>query len=425
MNDFFDDLSQIAHDLLAPAGLAQIAVLITGFGLAWLLARAARSRIPKQLEPGKWQVAAGGFNRLVFPLLALVFVWLGRALLGKVFGATLLKLAVPLIASFAGIRIAVYLLRNLIRPSPLLKASERVIAYAVWALVALYLTGLLSEVEAALSDIYFLVGRQKITLLMVLTGAFTVFVTLLIAVTLSRLAEERIMRAETVNHSMRLVIAKLVQALALFMAVLIALPLVGIDITVLSVFGGALGVGLGLGLQKVASNYVSGFIILLERSIRVGDLVTVDNRHGKVTSIKGRYSVIKSLDGTEALVPNESLITTTVINHTFTDPLTLVRIPVTVAYGSDLDQVTALLLEAAKSQPRVLEHPLPDVLVTSLGDNGIELDLVIWIRDADQGLALLRSEIYRDTWKRFTGAGIEVPFPQRVIQLKSDENVVK
>lgn len=419
MNQLFTDIDNISRTLFAPAGLWQLAVLIAGFGLAWLLANAAKGQVPGQIEPGRWKVAAGSFNRLVFPLLALGIVWLGKAVLGIFYPVALLKVALPLIASFAAIRIVVYLVRHLIPPSPMLKASERVIAYAIWALVALYITGLLPEVEAALSKIAFHVGRQKITLPMVLTGLLTVVITLLVTVTISRVVEERIMRADKLNLSFRLAATKLIHALAMFVAILVALPLVGIDVTVLSVFGGALGVGLGLGLQKVASNYVSGFIILLERSVRVGDLVTIDNRQGTVSSINARFTVIRSLDGTEALLPNESLITSTVINHTYTDPVTSLRLPVTVAYNSDLDGATKVLLDSAKAQTRVLADPAPKVLVRNLGDNGIELELVIWIRDADQGQADLRSEIYRATWKLFLESGIEVPFPQREVRILS------
>jgi Small-conductance mechanosensitive channel len=419
MNELITEIDNITGSLFAPAGLWQLAVLIAGFGLAWLLANAAKSRVPGQIEPGRWKVAAGSFKRLVFPLLALGFVWLGKAVLEIFYSVALLKVALPLIASFAAIRIAVYLVRHLIPPSPLLKASERVIAYSMWALVALYITGLLPEARAALSNIAFHIGRQKITLLMVLTGLLIVIITLAITVTISRVVQERIMRADTLNLSFRLVITKLIHALALFVAILVALPLVGIDVTVLSVFGGALGVGLGLGLQKVASNYVSGFIILLERSVRVGDLVTIDNRQGTVSSINARFTVIKALDGTEALLPNESLITNTVINHTYTDPVTSLKLPVTVAYNTDLDRATMVLLDSARTQTRVLTDPVPKVLVRSLGDNGIELELVVWIRDADQGQADLRSEIYRAAWKLFLESGIEVPFPQREVRILS------
>ena len=419
LNDFFGNLDHVSRHMNTAGGLWQLAVLSGGFGVAWLLARAARDRVPDNLAPGRWKVAAGGFNRLAFPVIALCLVWIGKIVLARLYTVSLLNIALPLLASFAAIRAIVYLIRHLIPPSPTLKASERIIAYVMWALVALYLTGLLGEVEAAMNDIAFTVGRQRITLFMILTGLFTIAITVLVAVMLSRMIEERIMRAETINLSLRLVFAKLVQALAIFVAVLVALPLVGIDVTVLSVFGGALGVGLGFGLQKVASNYVSGFIILIERSIRVGDFVTVDNRQGKVTSINGRYTVVSSLDGAEALIPNETLITSTVINHTFRNGLVLVKMPVTVAYESDLDEVNRILLAAAGAQPRVLAEPGAAVQIRNLGESGIELDLLFWIADPDLGQGALKSDIYRSTWTGFKRAGIDLPFPQQVVHLKT------
>ena len=417
MSELIADIQSIAGSLLTVASMWQIATLVAATALAWWLAAAAKSRVPEQIEPRGWKVAAGSFNRIVFPVLALGFVALGKFVLGKFFATPLLSIAVPLFASFAAIRIAVYLLRHLIPPSPLLKASERVIVFSMWILVALYLSGLLPEFVATLSEISFSAGKQNITLMMVFTGLLTVVVTLLVAVTLSRFVERRVMRASEINLSLRLVITKLIHAFALFIAVIIALPLVGIDITVLSVFGGALGVGLGFGLQKVASNYVSGFIILLERSIRVGDLVTVDNRHGTVSSINGRYTVIKSLDGTEALLPNEMLITGTVVNHTYSDPVTSLKLPITVAYHTDLDRVTEILLGAARAQIRIVNEPAPEVLVKSLGDYGVELELVVWIGDAARGQANLRSDVYRAIFVALRDSGIEIPFPRRDVRI--------
>ena len=250
MSELIVDVERIADSLFTLASMWQIAALAAATALAWWLADAAKSRVPEQIEPGRWKVAAGSFNRVIFPVLALGFVALGKFALGNFFATPLLNIAVPLFASFAAIRIAVYLLRHLIPPSPLLKAFERVIVFSMWILVALYLSGLLPEFVATLTEISFSAGKQDITLMMLLTGVLTVMVTLLIAVTLSRFVEQRVMRASEINLSFRLVITKLIHAFALFIAVIIALPLVGIDITVLSVFGGALGVGLGFGCKK-------------------------------------------------------------------------------------------------------------------------------------------------------------------------------
>jgi small-conductance mechanosensitive channel len=186
------------------------------------------------------------------------------------------------------------------------------------------------------------------------------------------------------------------------------------------VFGGALGVGIGIGLQKVASNYISGFIILLDRSVRIGDLITVDNKYGQVSQINTRYTLLKSLDGTESIVPNETLITQTVVNHSLTAPTVRVALPVQVSYDTDLEKAEALMLEAAHSQQRVLyDDPgnLPRVFLKEFADNGILLELAVWISDPTEGQNNLRSDINWAIWRRFKAAGIEIPFPQRVVHM--------
>jgi small-conductance mechanosensitive channel len=416
MNPLLADLDRLTTLLMSRAGLIQLAVITAGLVLGWALSRQARSRVPGDIPAGSLKVVAGSFHRVASPLLALGFIWLGHILLAKVMNVALIKLAIPLLVSFAVIRLLVYLVRHLLAPSALLKASERVIAYTMWAFAVLYITGLLPEMESALSDISFSVGKQKITLLMILTGLVTVMLTLLIAMTISRIAERRIMAQDGVSLSLRLAVTKGLQALAVLLAILIALPLVGIDLTVLSVFGGAIGVGLAFGLQKVASNYVSGFIILLERAIRVGDLVTVDNRHGVITGIHARYTVVQSLDGTEALLPNEMFITQSVVNHTFSDTKSSVRIPVSVAYGTDMDRLEALLTAIASAHPRTIKDPAPAMLVRALGENGVEVELTVWVQDAEQGVGALRSDLLRHILKRFADEGIDIPYPQREIR---------
>jgi small-conductance mechanosensitive channel len=217
-------------------------------------------------------------------------------------------------------------------------------------------------------------------------------------------------------------LSKAARTVLLILAVLVALPAVGIDLTVLSVFSGALGVGIGIGLQKVASNYISGFIILLDRSVRIGDLVTVDNKYGEVSQINTRYTLLRSLDGTESIVPNEMLITQTVVNHSLSKPNVRISLPVQVSYDADLERAEALMLEAAHSQHRVIyDDPdnLPRVFLKDFGDNGILLELAVWIRDPGEGQNNLRSDINWAIWRRFKAAGIEIPFPQRVVHLAS------
>jgi small-conductance mechanosensitive channel len=200
---------------------------------------------------------------------------------------------------------------------------------------------------------------------------------------------------------------------------LIALQAIGLDLTILSVFGGALGVGIGLGLQKLASNYIAGFVILMDRSIRLGDLVTVSDRQGVVTSVTSRYCVVRSLDGVEAIVPNETLVTTTVLNHSFSAKDVRVAIVIPVAYGTDLERALAVLCEVARDHPRVDSEPAraPAAFIVRFGENGIDLELGVWIRDPENGQLNVKSEINLAVWKAFQAAGIAVPFPQREVRL--------
>jgi len=247
-----------------------------------------------------------------------------------------------------------------------------------------------------------------------------VIAVLLIAWWVGRVLEARLLAAHSMDMTLRVMLTKLLRAALVLFALLVALPAVGIDLTALSVFGGALGVGIGFGLQKIASNYISGFIILFDRSVKIGDLVTVDNRVGEVTAMTARYVVVRSLDGAEAIIPNETMITSTVINHSYSDRMVCVAIPVQISYRSDLDTAMQVLVEAARAHPRALQDPAPKVLITAFADNGINLELGVWINDPEEGRAKLRSDIYRVVWREFKAKGIEIPYPQREVRLVDD-----
>jgi small-conductance mechanosensitive channel len=417
---FSQNFDTLLSQLGTPPGWAQLAIVAAGFLFAWLIARMVREKIPDHLEPGAFKIGAGSVQRVVLPLLALVFIWLGKVAFAKWHPAPILSVAVLLVASFAMIRLSLYLLRHLFPVSPLLKASERAIAYTIWGVAALYLTGLLPEINAALDEVSFAAGNKKITMLLVIQALLSLFLTLLVALALSVVIENRVMKAQSLDTSMRVFAGKLIRALAVVIAILIALPLMGIDITVLSVFGGALGVGLGLGLQKIASNYVSGFVILLDRSIRPGDLVTISERHGVVSDIRARYTVVRGLDGTEAIIPNDNIIGNMVLNHSYTDRTVAIKTSVSISYQSDAERAMALLRDIAIAQSRVLPSPEPTVWIKNLGDNGIELELTTWIRDAEHGQGSLRSDIFVAVLRAFAQEGIAIPYPQREIRLLTD-----
>lgn len=409
--DFVSDLEQTSL-------LWQGAVLAVSLLFAWWLSHVLQKR--SRIGEGAWRLALEGLNRIAFPLIALVLVVAGKTILAQTFHVNFLNLVVPLLLSFVLIRLSAYLLRQILVPGGFLQTSERFITWAVWIGLALHITGFLPTIALAMDQLGFNMGRQRVSLLLVVQGLFSVAVTLLLAVWLGRVLQNRILHAHTLDLSLRMVLSKLVGTLLIVIGILIALPLAGIDITILSVFGGALGVGLGLGLQKIASNYISGFIILLERSIRIGDMITVDNRYGEVTQMSTRYTVLKNLDGTEAIIPNDIFISSSVLNHSFSSREVRFSLPIQVGYDTDLDAAMDILIKAADGNPRILNEPRPNVLVKQFADNGIELELVAWLADPEEGQGLLRSDLNLEIWRQLRAHKIEIPYPRRDIKIIRD-----
>ncbi len=394
--------------LIELAALAGIAVA-TWFGLR-------RLRLRLQDKSG-WHdsLARGDWHRLVLPAAMLPLLLIGRALLAPWQNVHMFNLAVPLLLSFLAIQSCFFVLRSVLKPSHTLHNVERLVSWLVWGVFALHLSGYLDAVIHALDAVGFNVGKQHLSLYTVLTGLLSLSATLVLALWLAHAVEHRLIVTMPFNGNMRLALTKLARSLLVVLAVLVALPLVGIDITVLSVFGGALGVGLGLGLQKIAANYVSGFTLLLDQSIRIGDMVAVNQHTGIVKEIATRYTVLRSLDGTECIIPNETMITMPVVNHSLTDKDNQILLPVQVGYSSELERVRALLLEIAQEHARVLDKPEPKVRLKHFGDNGIDLELVVWIDDPEEGEFNLRSDLNWQIWAAFKREGVEIPYPQRVI----------
>ena len=402
-------------DLQQAEVLWQIGVLAGCLALGWLAGHLARSR---QVVDGTvaWQIGQRGLKRLAFPLTALMLVLLARPVLAQWHHVNLLSLAVPLLASLAVVRAAFFALRHSFS-GPWLAGFERGFAFFVWGVVALYITGLLPDLIALFENIQFTVGKQSLNLWLILQGVATVLGMLLVALWIGGAVEARLMAVPGLDSNLRAVFSRLARAALILLAVLIGLPLVGIDLTTLSVFGGALGVGLGLGLQRIAANYVSGFIILLDRSIRIGDLISVGQERGVVTRITTRYTVLKGQTGVEAIVPNDVLVGSVVQNESFTDTRVRISLPVQVAYGTKLPRAMAIMIEAAKGQARVLADPPPKAFVMDFADSGINLELGFWLADPQEGVQQLRSDINLAIWQAFQSAGVEIPFPQREVRL--------
>ena len=409
----------VLADLREPDLVWQLLALAACLLLAKLGERLLRGR---QVGAGRaWELGHGGLKRIAFPLFALILVLLARPLAQQWIHVGLFSLALPLLSSLAVIRVVFYVLRLSFVDATWLAQFERVFALLVWAIVALHITGLLPDVIGVLESVSFNAGKQKLSLWHVLQGLAAVLATVLVALWLSSAVEARLNAAVGLDNNLRAVFARLSRALLILLAVLIGLPMVGIDLTTLSVFGGALGVGLGFGLQKIASNYVSGFIILLDNSIRIGNIITVGNDRGEVTRITTRYTVLKNLAGVEALVPNELLVGSVVQNESYSDRQVRIALPVQVSYDSDLERAMSIMAAAATAQPRVLADPAPAVLLKEFADSGINLELGFWVGDPEQGVGGLRSDINLALWRGFKQAGIAIPYPQREVRILKDQ----
>ena len=353
------------------------------------------------------------------------------------------------------IRVSVAVVHAALPQNRLTDWLEKSVSMVLWVGFVLWLSGLDDKILAMLDGISFSVGSGKLSLLMILNGILWVGLLMIGASWLARFIGERLEKS-SLDNNLSMILSKIIKTVMMVLAVLIALPLVGIDLTVLSVFGGALGVGIGFGLQKVASNYsglnlnqdkatkpqtvqivrqgeatpywfkfnplyISGFIILGDRSIRMNDRLTVNNFTGYVTKITSRFVVLRNANGTEALIPNETFVTSMVVNESYTSRELQQAFNIQVAYHSDLIKALDIIKSAAAAQPRVSKHPAPLAVVTNFGDNGIDLRATYWVKDPENGFAALQSAIFLDIWRQFNEHDIEFPYPQREVRILNEE----
>jgi len=416
----------VVRDFGDPQIIWQIVALVAALGVAFVLRRWMIGRLDRHFEtvaPSR-RAGSSSLRRSFFPMFGWLCVALTRVVLQEYMRVSLLRLAeVPLFGT-ALIYLAFYFARRLFASSPhaygLLKVFERVFTTFAWLSMLAYVLGVHDDILNWLASVRFAVGSSHLTLLSMLSGILWIGVTLVLAMWVGSLIEDRIMRTTTLDGNLKVVMSRLVKGVLTLIAVLATLSFVGIDITVLGVFGGALGVGLGFGLQKIASNLVSGFIILLDRSVRLGDLITVAPYHGTVSQINTRYTVVRGLDGIEALVPNEKLVTDVVQNHSFTETRGRAKVNVQVAYSADVELAMSLMLKAAEGIPRVLTDPPPSALLLNFGADGMDLEMGFWVQDPALGSGSIRSQINLRIWRTFREHGIEIPYAQREIRILND-----
>jgi small-conductance mechanosensitive channel len=410
--------SPAAVRALAPQALA----LALSVALAWVADRGwtrhgdARIRARAQ---GRYRLdPRAASKRLAFPVVLLALLMLGRSLLSSAgLPTALLELAIQLAFVFAAIRILVYLLRTAAGPGKSTERMEVSFAAALWLVAALQIIGWLPAAISLLDGAAIEVGETRISLAGVIAFTLKASLLVLLALALARAAEANLTAENELDAGVRLGLARLVRYGLVGLAVIIALSASGFDLTTLTVVGGALGVGIGFGLQKVASNLISGFLLMFDRSIRPGDVISIGESYGWVVTMSARYLVVRDPGGVDTLIPNEELITSQVKNWSYSDRHVRVKVPVQISYGDDPESALDLLLEAAAASPRVLAEPPPVAHLLSFGDNGIDLQLSVWINDPEQGINNVRSAINLAIWRSFKSQGITIPFPQRDVRI--------
>jgi small-conductance mechanosensitive channel len=410
-----EELASLLAALQKPSALVELVVLALCLVLAWGLTRLWRGPTPR---PGSIWFGDGVVDGVLFPLLALGLAEAARLTLAAVgLPLAVFRLAVPILLSLLVIRLGVRVLRVAFPQSQLVRVIERTLSWLVWIWLVLWVTGLLPAVLAEMEAVRWKVGGASVNLRSVIEGALTTGAVLVIVLWISAAVEARLLKgAGHANLSLRKIAANAVRALLLFLGLLLALSAAGIDLTTLSVFGGAIGVGLGFGLQKLAANYVSGFVVLAERSLRIGDMVKVDNFEGRITDIATRYTVIRALNGREALVPNEMLITQRVENLSLADSRVAVNTKVQVAYGTDLETLLPQLEAALRELPRVLKDPGPSVQLQAFAADGMDLQASFWIEDPQNGDGGARHEVNMALLRTLNRLNVEIPYPQRVVR---------
>lgn len=400
-----------------PTVLIELGALALCAVLAWalvgLLRRGVRVNDARSILFGRNVV-----DGVLFPLALLALAYVARTLLQQWVPLAAFAVAIPVLVSLVVIRIGVKVLQAAFPQAGWVRPIERSISWLAWLVMVLWVTGLLPLVLQELDGIKWKVGSTTLSVRTIIEGTLTAAAVLLLSLWLSSAIETRLLRSATGGElSLRKAASNAARALLMFVGLIVALSAVGIDLTALSVLGGAIGVGVGLGLQKLAANYVSGFVILAERSMRIGDNVRVDGFEGRVTDIKARYTVIRSLAGRESIVPNELIITNRVENLSLADSRVWISTVVSVGYDSDVDVVMPLLAQATLESERVLRDPAPSVALSAFGADGLEFTVGFWIADPENGQLGLRSQINLSILRSLREHGIEIPFPQRVLHV--------
>lgn len=419
----FADLLDSARSLLAePATWWQLAVVAGSLLVAWLTGQFLQRRLQPVVQPGGIQgvprtAVRTGYTALIpllwWLLLVAAKIWAHR----HGWSSDILQAAIALVGALTVIRMGVFALRHAFSPGSKLKAWEWSLTVTIWGLVALHMLGLLPFVIDALDEYAVMLGKTRVSVYTVVSFVLSMALLSLVALWLSNGIQAVLRRTDALDTSIKLVLGKLTRFLLLTLAIVVAMITAGIDLTALAVFGGALGVGLGLGLQRIVSNFVSGIVLAFEESIRVGDVLSIGGTFGTVQALHARHIVVRDNDGRDILIPNETLMTSEIMSWTYGDRKVRLRLPVQVSYQDDPERAMALMVQAARVTPRVLTDPEPIAELLGFADNGINLELRLWIHDPEGGINNVRSDVNVRIWRTFRDAGISIPFPQRDLHI--------
>ena len=414
-NWFSPELVALIREAEHPYAYIALLLIAAAFPVAWGIPRLLRGPTPRH-----GSIVFGGriFDGVLFPALWLGLVWVARVFcLRQHLPLAVFKVVVPILLSLLVIRLTVRVMRVAFPKSGVVRAVEKTVSWMAWGGVVLWITGVLPSFIDALDDVHWKMGSGTMSLATILEGIIVAGVVLMVTLWISAAIEAKLLKGATGQQlSWRKAASNLVRAMLVFVGLLLALSAVGIDLTALSVLGGAIGVGLGLGLQKLAANYVSGFVMLAEGALRIGDTVKVDGFEGRISDITTRYTVMRALNGRESIVPNEMMITQRVESSTLADSRMALSTVVQVGYDTDIDALVPQILAILPDIKRVIEDPRPSVQLSAFASDGLELTVSFWIADPENGTGSVKSDVNMALLRLFNANSIEIPFPQRVVR---------
>jgi len=423
LEGFLDIL--FTRNVLIEITVLAICLLIGGFAGAALRRRATRGTITPTALTWNYFISEGSV--VVAPsVIALLLIALARTLLAAHFDVTVLDAALRLTAAYIVVRIGVLMFAASLGNKSWMLNWETRITLFLWLVIAAEYLGWLDPIINTLDSLGISSGRSRITLWSVMKLFFTLTLFVLVAAWISRWLERRLKKLNNFAPSTRIGIAKFANAFLIGLSILLGLNAAGVDLTALTVLTGAIGLGLGFGLQSIAANFVSGFVLLMDRSIKPGDVISLSGQSGTntenfgwVQELRGRYVVVRDRDGVEMLVPNQQLISNAVINWSYTDPRVRLKLPIRVSYRDDPELALNTLLAACEGQSRVLKDPAPVSRLMHFSDSGIELELRFWISDPQEGVNNVRSEVNRAIWRLFKENKLTIPTAQREIVMRT------